>query len=106
MEFGNEENLVAEGFARRGYVSKASSANRVRVDVEKFWAWMTPGMWSLGFEAQIESALSYRGRSFRVRGAAYNGGPFAKNANWEEAYAMAFEDFLKNLNTELDRSGR
>ena len=98
--------LVSEGFSRRGYATKATSQNRVHVDVEKFWAWMTPGMWSLGFEAQIESSLSYKGRNFRVRGAAYNGGQFAKNANWEEAYEMAFEDFLKNLNTELERCAR
>lgn len=98
-------DLVSEAFARNGYETRPGSRNRVDVRVEKFWAWSTPGMWSIGFEARLEAILSYRGRRLHVHGEAYNGGQMAKNANWEEAYEGAFEAFLKDLSAQLDRGG-
>lgn len=101
--------LLAEGFKRRGYDVAGRSGNAVHVSVDEFWAWFTPGMWSISFEAKINCVLTIRqgGQSSRlvVRGYGYNGGQIASDTNWRQAYERAFEDFLGKLDGELARAG-
>lgn len=94
--------LVAEAFKRRGYtVTDTKSKNRADVVIDKFWAWFTPGMFAVDFEADVRADvnLSLNGRTskFTVAGHGKNVGGMASNENWQEAYARAFEDFLKNF---------
>lgn len=97
--------LVTEALARRGYQTSGPSANAVSVDVQKFWSWMTPGMWALTLEAQIECVLTVRrgGNTHRlvVRGHGENFCQAAVDRNWNQAYERAVEDFLTKLVSEL-----
>jgi len=103
--------LVAEGLRRSGYpvASGKTGANTVDVKVNDFWAWFTPGMWSVGFEARIQCNLTLKlgekTANFTVRSHAENRGQVASDANWQLAYTRAFEDFLKNFQTELTNAG-
>lgn len=104
------KRLLEAGFRRRGYVvsDDANADTTVGVVIDKFWAWFTPGMWAVDFEAQILSnlTLSGSGRSeqLTVSGYGKNTGQFAKDVNWQEAYFCAYEDFLKNLDAALARA--
>ena len=103
--------LVKEAFARRGYAltTKAGSGNTAEVKIDEFWAWMTPGMWSLGFNARISGKFTVtraeHTTSFTVLGEGENGGQMGSTENWQETYESAFDDFLAKLDKELANAG-
>lgn len=103
------EEILTEAFARRGYSLSRTSGNAASAEVRRFWAWSTPGMWQLQFEAIIECQVTVsKGgsrKSFTIRGHGINGGQAASNRNWNQAYEEAFTDFLMNLDIELQRVG-
>lgn len=104
-------DLLASALRSRGYdvVDDPNAPNTVSVVIEKFWAWFTPGMWTVGFEADLKCGIDFATPSgkqtFDVVGYGLNRGQGASNANWELAYQRAFEDFLKNLDGQLDSKG-
>ncbi|MGV3660893.1 MAG: hypothetical protein ACO1TE_11960 [Prosthecobacter sp.] len=102
-------DLLAEAFARRGYTLAASSGNRASADVHKFWAWMTPGMWYLGFEAVIECKVTVSqdgsARTFVARGHGESGGQAAHTGNWNQVYEDAFGKLLADLDRQLQAAG-
>lgn len=103
--------LLETGFARHGYTVADSGSAQTNVDVviDKFWAWFTPGMWAVDFEAQLHSDLTLnadgRSQKLTVTGYGKNVGQIASDLNWQQAYGLAYEDFLKNLDAELTRAG-
>lgn len=104
--------LVEQGLRQNGYQVSAdpNSPNSVAVSVNEFWAWMTPGFWSLTFEAKIMCVLTVNNgdgsaRTTVVRGYGRNPGQFAKDVNWQDAYIPAFEDFIKNFDGEIEKVG-
>jgi hypothetical protein len=99
--------LVSAGFAHRGYAtsSSPSKGNDVDVHINEFWAWFTPGFWSVDFEARIQCGISVKGRNMVVTGYGKNSGQMANDTNWEQAYEYAFADFLKNLESQLAQNG-
>lgn len=108
---GKVSDLIREGLKRRGYdVTGASGTSNVATaEVQQFWSWMTPGFFALSFEAHLACKVSItangKSASFIVKGYGLNHGQFAKDTNWREAYDLAFQDFLTNLNAQLDASG-
>ena len=103
-------SLIEEGLKRRGYaVGAGSGGDSIDVRIDEFWAWFSPGFATVSFEAQIKSqiALSAGGKQHDliVRGYGLNRGQVASDANWQLAYTRAFEDFLKNLDRELEAAG-
>jgi uncharacterized lipoprotein YajG len=117
-DIGLEENdsvtkrvrlLVEEGLRRDGYqvTSDSEGAMPVTVSVDKFWVWMTPGMWALTFEARIMASITLTtaagSSTFVVLGEGTNHGQSAKDGNWMEAYQPAFEAFLANFKREIDK---
>jgi len=108
---GKVSDLLREGLKRRGYeiVDAAKTENRVTAEIQQFWTWMSPGFFALSFEAQIECnvTVSAAGKQSMivVKGYGLNHGQFAKNENWKEAFDIAFDDFLKNLDTQLQTQG-
>ncbi len=100
--------LVEEGLRRKGYgISldpKAPVAAAVSVD--EFWGWGTPGFWALTFEAKIQCTISVttaRGaQKSIVKGYGINHGQVAKDANWQEAFDPAFEDFITSFGAQWD----
>lgn len=103
--------LIAEGLRRSGYsVAKSGTGpNTVDVKVNQFWAWFSPGMWSVGFEARIQCnvtlTLGGKTATIDVTAQAENRGQAASDANWQLAYNRAFEDFLKKFQGEIKKTG-
>jgi Uncharacterized lipoprotein len=108
---GKVSDLIREGLKRRGYdvTGTTGAPNTVTAEVQQFWTWMTPGFFALSFEAHLAAKISVTSNgktvSFIVKGYGLNHGQFAKDSNWKQAYDIAFQDFITNLNAQLDASG-
>lgn len=104
---GMMRDLLRESFNGAGYVvvddrSKlGSNGIEVDVEIEKFWAWFTPGFFAVSMESQIETSLqvSQGGESRQVEVRAYgkNAGQSGRDGNWLEAYRRGFEDYKAKL---------
>jgi len=103
--------LIEEGFRRKGYAigTDPTSATTATVVIDEFWAWITPGMWSLSFEANVACRITLKkdgnAKTLNIRGYAINKGQAATNPNWEKAYQAAFAEFLARLDAELTNAG-
>jgi len=104
--------LVEEGLRRDGYQvsSDPNAPNSVALSINEFWAWTTPGFWALTFEAKIQCTLTVNNgngsaRTLSVKGYGKNSGQVAKDANWQDAYKPAFEDFISNLSQQVGQLG-
>jgi hypothetical protein len=108
---GEVRRLLEQGFAGRGYsiANSPDGALVANVEIRKFWAWFRPGFWSVGFDADIDCHIGIEGdgstKSIDVQGHGLNKGQVASDANWQEAFEMAFSEFLKNLDTALEQAG-
>ncbi len=96
--------LVTEALARRGYQVGAGGTT-VKVNVQRFWGWSNPGMWSISIKAHVDCDVTVGGRSFHAEGVAQNNCHAATTRNWEQAYGEAFEAFLQNLDGKLAAAG-
>jgi hypothetical protein len=105
---GKVADLLREGLKRRGFkiVDMAVTDNSATAEIQQFWTWMSPGFWALSFEAQIKCKVTIvvggKATSIIVKGYGLNHGQFAKDVNWQEAYDIAIQDFLANLEEQLD----
>lgn len=103
--------LVEQGLRARGFtVGPAGTGDAsVAIDVNKFWGWFSPGFATISFEAQIETSLKVtragETRSVVVNGYGKNVGQVASDANWQKAFSLAFDDFLKNAASALESVG-
>jgi hypothetical protein len=103
--------LVEEGLRHRGYTitQEATRQNSASVVVDEFWAWFTPGFFSVSFEARVWCTITVNHdgttKTFAVKGYGRNNGQVASDANWQLAYKRAFEDFLPKLDDELTNAG-
>lgn len=103
--------LIEEGLRRSGYtVSKGNAGpNTVSAKVDDFWAWFTPGMWSVGFNAHIRCHVTLtkgdKTATLYIQGKGENRGQMASDANWQLAYQRAFEDFLNNFRAAMEHDG-
>ena len=104
-------DLLIRGLESRGYtiVDDENAPIKLAVQIDKFWAWFSPGMWSISFEADIQCKVIFSeasgSRVFDITGYGINKGQVASNENWELTYQRAFSDFLKNLDKILDKEG-
>lgn len=100
--------LLKEGLESRGYTvtDNQNAPVKLNVDIEKFWAWFSPGMFAVSFEADLACKINYTdtkgSQVFNVKGYGLNKGQVASDANWALAYQRALDDFLKNLDKTLD----
>lgn len=104
--------LIEEGLRRGGYQvsSDLNAPNSMTVSINEFWAWTTPGFWALTFEAKVQCTLTVNNGSgsahtLSVKGYGKNSGQVAKDANWQEAYKPAFEDFTSSLSQQVGQLG-
>lgn len=104
--------LLERGFAARGY--KASddpdATLVVNVDIDQFWSWVTPGMWSIKVEAKLAFAVTVTkgdvSTELNVTGYGIKGSSTAATSKtWEIVYDLAFDDAVKNLESELAKTG-
>jgi hypothetical protein len=105
-------DLVAEGFARHGYQVLAPGAPpppdavHVQVDINEFWAWFTPGMWTVDMEGRIHTLIrTGSGVQLDVRAYGKNSGASGKEDNWREAYDRAFKDYEARFDEAFGRAG-
>lgn len=104
-------SLVEAALRARGYnvTSNDSAPAKVSASIDEFWAWFTPGMFSVTFEARINCALtlSKDGKNVQISVLGYgkNSGQAASDENWKEAYDRAYKDFLQKLDQELAKAG-
>lgn len=104
---GVMRELLREAFQQAGYrvVGDRSELGaqglEVDAEIEKFWAWFTPGFWSVAMESQIETVLSVTdggaSREVEVRAYGENRGQTGREGNWIEAYRRGFEDYKAKL---------
>lgn len=102
--------LITEGLKRRGYtVGGSSGGDSVDVAIKEFWAWFRPGFAEIAFEADIRTVISItvsgQKRTLEVKGHGRETGQVASNEHWQRAYALAYEDYLKNLDSSLAGAG-
>lgn len=100
-------DLLRQSFSAAGYTvvddrSKlGNSGIEVDADIEKFWAWFTPGMWSVTMESKIETALHVtqdgESKTVDIRAYGKNNGQSGREGNWIEAYRRGFEDYKAKL---------
>jgi len=108
---GKVADLLREGLKRRGFTIADATAtdNSASAEIQQFWTWMSPGFWALSFEAQIKCKVTIvhggKATSIIVKGYGLNHGQFAKDVNWQEAFDAAIQDFLTNLDEQLDAAG-
>lgn len=107
-------NLVAQGLRQRGYrvmepgEAAPADALTLRLGIDEFWAWITPGMWSGTIEARVKTridASSGSNRSLQVLGYGENSVQSGRDLNWQQAYDRAFLDYLEKFKAALDSAG-
>jgi hypothetical protein len=98
--------LLNNGLSKRGYSVTDSADKQLIVDIDKFWAWMVPGFFSVGFESEVETTLTLQQASqtktVTVLGKGNNEGQVASDANWKLTYTRAYEAFLQKLDQALE----
>ena len=106
--------LVATGLQERGFRvlgpndAAPENAVRVSVDINKFWAWMNPGFWTMRMDAQLETTLNVSGALQANINVAASGNKYAQTGmedNWKQAYERTFQDYLETLKAELEKAG-
>ena len=106
--------LVASGLNQRGYrvlddgVAAPPNALHVVVDIEEFWAWLTPGFWAVDMEAKMKTTLKLSGadsRTVEIAGYGRKTAPTGREDNWKQAYSRVFEDYLAKQKSALDQAG-
>lgn len=107
---GEVKTLLKQGLESRGYTvtENKNAPIHLQVDIDKFWAWFTPGFWVVSFESKLECDINFStpngNQSISVTGHGINKAQVASNANWALAYKRGFADFLMNLDTKLDEN--
>lgn len=102
--------LVEEALKGHGYsiTPNTSAANTATVSVDEFWAWFSPGMWSVGFEARVYCTVVLKNvgtsEQIVIKGYGENRGQGASNANWQRAYELAFKDFMTKFESEISKT--
>ena len=104
--------LVAQGLRERGYrvLAPGEAAPEgtvpVRVKIDEFWAWLTPGFWAATIEARVRTGIELPGgRSAEVVGYGENIVQTGRDLNWQQAYERAFGDYREKLRAALQAAG-
>lgn len=101
--------LVEHALEQRGYEISTDAATKTSasVSIDEFWAWFTPGMWTVTFESRVYCTLvlqrADKPATVVIKGYGTNHGQFAKDANWQLAYERAFKDFLEKSGPALEQ---
>lgn len=103
--------LLTKALEARGYnVSNNSSAAKVLdVTIQEFWAWFSPGFWSVSFESRLAVNLEVTNNSDKTnisaKGYGRNNGQVASDANWQLAYERGIRAFYEDLDSKLAEAG-
>ena len=102
--------LVEEALKHRGYKisSDPTATNSASVTIDEFWAWFTPGFFSVSFEARVYCTITLKradgSAKIIIQGYGINRGQIASDANWQLAYDRAFDDFMNKFDAEMDKT--
>ena len=102
-------SLVETALTTRGWkiTTEASAPNTAAVSIDEFWAWFTPGAFTVAFEARVVCTITLAKaggppEKITIQGYGRNQGGAASNANWKLAYDRAYADFLEKAKAQLD----
>ena len=105
-------DLVADGFSKHGYqilakgAAAPANALHVSVVIDEFWAWFTPGMWTVDMEGKIHTLVrTSTGVQLDVHAYGKNSGASGKEDNWREAFDRTFKDYGVKFDEAFSRSG-
>lgn len=87
-------------------VEAGNDATPIDVTIDEFWAWFTPGMWVIRFDARVRTRLEWATdagpRRLEVVGHGSNPGQIESDPNWLLAYQRAFDDYVAELAKALE----
>ena len=102
---------ISQAFVEKGYnvVDKKEEVTgetyTVDANIEKFWAWMNPGFWSITLSAEISTNLTIKsadGTAYKnVSVKAADGYQVATEGNWIEVIEKALRLYVDDLKSQL-----
>lgn len=77
----------------------------VKVDIHKFWAWMSPGFWTIALEFETEMTVNAASTNLKtgkkIKGYIRNKSAAAGSGTWLETVNKGLNNFVQNLKKEL-----
>ena len=105
------KSLFEQSLKRRGFAlsTDPKSPKSAVVSIDEFWAWFSPGVFTLSFESRVYCTITIKNDDQTtkavIHGYGLNRGQVASDANWQLAYQRAFDDFLIKSEPELQKAG-
>lgn len=103
---------IQEAFTQKGYtvLSKKEDVTKdtfvVDANVDKFWAWMNPGFWSITLSSEISTDISIKaGKTttpLKVSVKAADGYQVATEKNWTEIIQNALKLYVEQLKSKIN----
>lgn len=104
-------DLVSKTLRGMGYAvaekEKDAGADIMTLDVtiRKFWAWFTPGFWSIATEGRIETDIEVsqgdKKEKLDVKAYAVNRAQTANTGTWRNLFNLVFEDYQAKMKSEF-----
>lgn len=76
------------------------------VTIDKFWAWVNPGLWTIAIKAEITTSINViipnQVETKVIKASAINKALSGKTENWIKAYKMTIEDYINKAKDEFN----
>jgi hypothetical protein len=103
--------LLEEGLRRRGYTlsDNPNAPDSASVEIDRYWAWVTPGFFTISLESQIECTLTIKTpggiRTVLVKGYGLAEDLGANDYLWRTSYGNAYTAFLDDFDKQMTEQG-
>jgi hypothetical protein len=105
------EDALTRGFRESGYRvlqpedNGYAEASAITADIDRFWAWFTPGFWTITLEFRADVRIQSKAGPFQnggsVQGLARENGMAATSHTWKSVVDKGVEDLIRNLRAKL-----
>lgn len=105
------EDALTRGFRESGYRvlqpedNGYAEASAITADIDRFWAWFTPGFWAITLEFRADVRIQSKTGPFQnggsVQGLARENGMAATSHTWKSVVDKGVEDLIRNLRAKL-----
>ena len=105
-------DALTRGFRESGYRvlqpedTGYAEASAITADIDRFWAWFTPGFWAITLEfradVQIQAEVGPFQNGGSVQGSAQERGMAATSDTWKSVVDKGVEDLIRNLRAKLE----
>lgn len=103
---------IQEAFSQKGYtvLTRKEDVTKdtyvVDANIDKFWAWMNPGFWSITLSSEVSTDLSIKsGKTTtpqKVSVKAADGYQVATEANWTEIIQKSIQLYVEQLKSKIN----